>query len=184
MLSRDEALKLVTKYNEGRHHIRHMIAVEAIMRELAKFLGKDENKWGLVGLLHDLDFEQTYHDIRKHGVVSAEILSGIILKDEINSILAHNFENTGVNPSSDMDVALIAADAVSGFIIATALVTPTKRLRDVSLKTLIRKFRDKNFARGSNRDRIKISVELGLPVEDFFSLSLQALQKIADHLQL
>ncbi|MGQ4913754.1 MAG: HD domain-containing protein [Candidatus Asgardarchaeia archaeon] len=184
MISYDEALTLVKQYIKQENHIKHVLAVEAIMRKLAHYFNQDENLWGLVGLLHDLDFEQTANTPEKHARVAAEILKGKLPEEGIHAILAHNYEYTNVQPKSLLDKALIMADAASGFIIATALVMPSKKLAEVKRKTLKKKFKDKTFARGSSRDRMRLSEEIGMNLYDFLELALNALQEIAPKLGL
>jgi len=184
MISREEALKLIDEYLKNPNLKKHVLAVEAIMAALAEKLGEDVEKWRLIGLLHDLDYEITSDDFSKHGIKTVEILGDKIDENMREAIMAHNFENTGVEPKSLVAKALIAADAVSGLIIATALVMPSKKLHEVKLKTLKKKFKDKSFARGSKRERILMCEEIGIPLVDFLEISLKALQEIADKLGL
>ncbi len=178
MLSREEALELVRKYITNEKLVKHVLAVEAIMRKLAERLGENSELWGLVGLLHDLDYELTQSDPSKHGLVAAEILRGKLPDDAIRAIMAHNVK-TGVSDNSRLAIALRAADAVSGLIIATALVMPNKKLSEVKLDTLKRKLKQKDFARGVKREQIYECEKLGINLEEFLDLSLRALQEIA-----
>lgn len=155
-----------------------MFAVEAIMKSLAEHLGESNELWGLTGLIHDLDFEEVKGDMKRHGIVSAEILEGRVPEDVIHTIKAHNFEYTGVDPVTKMDKALIAADAISGLIIACALVMPSKRLSEVKVKSINKKFRESSFARGVDRNRIMFYEDLGIERDTFFQLALEALQSI------
>ena len=180
----DEALRLIRENVSNQKIILHMIAVSAIMRALAKYLQKDEQLWELVGLLHDIDYEKTRSDPKRHGIEAESLLREKVSEEVIHAIKAHNFENTGVNPETDMEKALIAADAVSGLIIATALVMPNKKLKEVRVETLEKKFKQKDFARSVNRDRIKFCEQIGIPLRKFFEISLKALQEISDELGL
>jgi len=161
-----------------------MLAVEAIMRALAEHLGEDEELWGLTGLVHDIDYEKTADNFREHGVLAQEILRGKAPREALRAILAHNYENTGVKPETRLDKALIAADAISGLIVACALVMPSKSVRDVKLRTVERKFKDKDFARGADRKRIILCEEIGIPRKEFFEIALKALQKVGRDLGL
>lgn len=184
MLNREESIKLLKKYIRDEKLIKHSYAVEVIMRAMAKKLERDEELWSIVGLLHDLDYEYTKDYPEKHATVSAQMLEGLLPEDGINAIKAHNYNYTDYIPSTTIDKALIASDAVSGLIIAAALVMPSKKLEEVKLETLINKFKDASFARGCNRKRIELCIDAGIELEPFLKLSLEALQDISDDLGL
>ena len=139
-MNRHMALTLLKENLKKEHMLKHCLAVEAIMRGLAACLRKDQEQWGLVGLVHDIDFERI-RDTSEHGIIAEEILKDDVDKDVIRAIKSHNFENTGIQPETRMENALISADAVSGLVVACALVMPSKRLADVSLDTLKEKFK-------------------------------------------
>jgi putative nucleotidyltransferase with HDIG domain len=179
LLSRDEALTLVKKHVSKKNVIYHMLAVEAIMQSTARYFGENEEIWGLVGLLHDMDYEKTEQTPAKHGLVTEEILKGLVSEDIIRAIKTHNAKYLGVMPESRMEKALVAADAVSGLLVACALVMPSKKLADVKVETAAKKFKDKDFARGADRDRIIVCEEIGIPKEQFFEISLIGLNMIA-----
>lgn len=184
MISIEEARKLVEKEVETDALRKHMLAVSAIMGALANKLeiaGEDKEKWRLVGLLHDLDYERTKNDFERHGLVTAEMLREELPEECLDAIKAHN-ERTGFEPNSEMAKALIAADAVSGLIVPTALMMPSRKLADVSVKSLKKKYKDKSFARTVSREKIMICEDLGLDRNDFFKLALEALQEISDEL--
>ncbi len=183
MISRREALELIRSHISNEKLVKHMLAVEAIMRALARELGEDEELWGLTGLLHDLDYEEVQDDFARHGLRSAELLEGLLPEEALHAIRAHN-DRTGVKPETKLDLALRAADALSGLIVATALVMPNKRLAEVRLKSLKKKFKAKDFARGADRERIRLCEQLGLSLERFLELGLEALKSIADELGL
>ncbi len=183
MITREEALELLRAHVSDEKLIKHMLAVEAIMRALARRLGEDEELWGLTGLLHDLDYEETKDDFSRHGLRSAEMLEGKLPEEGLHAIRAHN-DRTGVQPETKLDFALRASDALSGLIVASALVMPNKKLAEVKVRTLRKKFKSKDFARGVDRDRIRLCEELGLSLEEFFELGLEAMKSIADQLGL
>jgi len=160
---------------------KHMIAVGAIMKKLASLLGEDEETWYYAGLLHDIDYEMV--DMKQHGIKSAEMLEGLLPEEALHAIMAHN-EMTGVEAKTKFDYALIASDAISGLIVATALVIPTKKIKDISIKTLKNKFKDKSFARRIDRSRIMYCEKIGLDLEDFFKISLEAMESVANQLGL
>ena len=184
MINREEAFALLQKYLKDNKLLKHSLAVEAILVKMARNFEEDERLWGLTGLLHDLDYEYTQGEPEKHANVSAQILEGLLPRDAVNAIKAHNYMHTDYIPTTTLDKALIAADAVSGLIIATALVMPSKKLFEVKLKTLLNKFRDNSFARGCNRNRIELCLDIGISQEMFLELSLNALKEISDKLDL
>jgi putative nucleotidyltransferase with HDIG domain len=184
MLDRDEALKLVAKNISKRNIIYHMLAVEAIMRALAKHFGEDEQLWGLLGLLHDVDYEKTEATPEKHSLIAEDILKEKVPDKLVKAIKTHNFKYTGVIPQTRMEKALVAADAVSGLLVACALVMPSKKLADVRIETVSKKFKDKDFARGADRERILLCEEIGLPKERFFEIALNGLKVVASQIGL
>lgn len=183
-MNREEALKLVKNYIKRENLLKHILAVETIMRAIARRLKEDEEKWGIVGLLHDIDFEETFNNPSLHGIKAGEILFGKVDEDIIRSIRSHNFENTKEEPKDKMDFALIAADSISGLIIASALILPSKKLEELKLETLEKKFKQKDFARNCSRERILYCEKIGIKKEEFFEISLQALRNISKELGL
>ena len=184
LISREEAITLLNKYINTKKLIQHSLAVEAIMKEMANQLEEDQNIWSLVGLLHDLDYSYTQQNPEKHANMSATILQGLLPDKGINAIKAHNYIHTDYMPTTDLDKSLLAADAVSGFIIAVALVMPSKKINDVKNESLIKKFNDKSFAKNCNRNKINLCLDLGIKLEDFLELSLNELTKISVELDL
>ena len=186
MLPRESALELVREHVKRGNLIKHVMAVEAIMRALAKELMKDEELWGLAGLLHDIDFDETYNDAKRHGLRSVEIIEeempGRVPEEVIGAIKAHNPEHSGRASRNEIDFALLAADAVSGLIIASALGLPSKKLADLKPDSVARRFRERDFAERCSRENMMLIERLGLSKEILFELSLKALQGI--HLDL
>jgi putative nucleotidyltransferase with HDIG domain len=183
-MTREEALSLVNENVKKRNVVYHMLAVEAIMRSVARFFGEDEGKWGLIGLLHDIDYEKTEATPEKHSLLAEEILKGAVPDDIIRSIKTHNHKYTGVMPETRMDKALIASDAISGLLVACALVMPSKKLVDVKVETVAKKFKDKDFARGAERERILVCEEIGIPRDKFFEVALNGLKNAATEIGL
>jgi putative nucleotidyltransferase with HDIG domain len=182
LLTREEALRILEGNVRRRNIFLHMLAVEAIMRALARRLGGDEELWGLTGLLHDVDFERTCDDFERHGLEAAAILGDSVPKEVLDAIRAHN-SKIG-EPRTPMENALVASDAASGLIIASALVMPSRKLSEVTLEGLIRKFKDRDFARGADRGRILFCERLGLSRDEFLRIALDALKSIAPSLGL
>jgi len=181
-LTRDEAYNLVESKIKRKNIVKHMLAVEAIMKSLAEYFGEDKEIWGLTGLLHDVDFEEVGENFSMHGLKAEEILKGLVPDEVIQAIKAHNYEYTGVQPKTRMEKALIAADAVSGLLVACALVMPSKKLEEVKISTLNKKFKQKDFARNVDRNRINFCEEIGLSREKFFEIALNGLKKISQTL--
>ncbi|KAF5415695.1 MAG: hypothetical protein C5S38_03730 [Candidatus Methanophagaceae archaeon] len=157
-----------------------MLAVSRIMEALADKQAipeEEKGKWALVGLLHDLDYEQTKDNFEEHGLITAEMLKGELPEECLHAIRAHN-ARTGVAPDNVMAKALIAADAVSG------LIVPTRKLSEVKAKSLKKKFGDKSFARTVSRENIMVCEELGLERKEFFTIALDALLPISEELGL
>lgn len=184
MITRTEALTLLKNYLQDDKLRKHSFAVEAIMKETASNLNKDVHLWGIVGLLHDIDYEYTQNNPNEHGNVSAELLKDLLPPQAINAIKAHNYIHTGYLPTNYLDKALIAADAVSGLIIATALVMPHKKLEEVKPISLMKKMNDSSFAKNIDRKRIKLCQDLQLELDDFLTISLKSLQNIHEELSL
>ena len=152
-MRREEALDFVKQYVKRENLLKHMLGVEAIMQKTAEYLGEDKEKWRLVGLLHDIDFEKM-KEPKDHGVMAADILRGKVDDEVLRAIKAHNYEYTGAAPGSKLDYSLIAADSISGFIIACALVMPSKKLIEVRVDSIAKRFKEKDFARNCSRERI------------------------------
>lgn len=180
---REEAIELVRKHVKKENNLKHMLAVGAIMKGLALRLGEDQEKWEVTGILHDIDFE-VCSGLGDHTLVASHMLEGLVEDEVLQAIKAHNYENTGVMPDSNFKRALIASDAVSGLVVAAALVMPSKKLKDVTVKTLIKKYKSKDFAKGADRNRIILCREMGIPLEEFLSIALESMQDIAGELGL
>ena len=183
-MDRNEAISMMKRHVKKDFLIKHMLATEAIMRALARELGKDEELWGMTGLVHDVDFEECKSDWSDHGIISQDLLKGKLPEEGLRAILAHNYEKTGVQPETELDWALLAADAITGLIVAAALVKPDKKLASVTVDSVKNAFKKKGFAAGSNREHIMKCGEFGLEPAKFFEISLKAMQAISDDLGL
>jgi putative nucleotidyltransferase with HDIG domain len=183
--TRDDAYELLKEHIKTDYMIKHSIATEAIMRDLAKRLEQNVEKWGIAGLLHDLDFEETDEDPKKHTLVTEDILKGMGMDSEtIHAIKAHNAEGIGIERKSVFDYALTCAESVTGLIVATALVQPDKKLSSVTSEAVIKKMKKKDFARKVSRERIKDCEGTGLTLEEFMDISVKAMQSIGSELGL
>ena len=181
-MDRDTAYELVLKHMKNKNLIKHALAVEDIMRVLARHLNEDENKWALCGLLHDLDYDKTKDQPDRHALMTAEILKNEgVDEDVIHAIKCHNEKAEMQNL---MDKAIYAADPVSGFIVAATLMHPEKKIVLVDLIFLKKRFREKRFAAGANRGQMASCGKIGLSLDEFLSLSLKAMQDDHDALGL
>ena len=178
MLTRDEAFALLATHVPEAQLISHSLESEAVLAALARRLGKDEALWGVVGLLHDLDYATTKDRTERHGLASAELLAGLLPDEALTAIRAHNFENTGFAPTTDLDFALRCGETVTGLIHANALVRPA-RMDGMDAKSLKKKMKDKAFAASVCRGTIGECQKLGLEQAEFFSLAIAAVAGIA-----
>ena len=184
MIGHDDALALVEERIPNRNLVNHCLATEFIMEAIARHLGlsdEDVARWGLAGLLHDLDYAETAEDFARHGLVSAELLEGQIDEEMLHAILAHAEK---APMESTMDRALYAADPTTGFIVAAALVRPDKSLANVEVKSLKKRWKEGAFARGASREQMATCEEIGIERDDFLALSLDAMKAHAAELGL
>jgi len=180
-MKREKALELIKKRVKNPNSIKHMLATEAIMRTLAINFQEDPEIWGLAGLLHDLDMEdeECLSDPCRHGNKSADELDVLGVEKKItNAIRAHN-EKTGEAPEELIEKCLYAADPLTGLIVASTLVLPSKKLNDLKLESLVKRFRENRFAAGANRDIISSCSSFDMDLEKFLNIGLKAMQEIA-----
>jgi putative nucleotidyltransferase with HDIG domain len=183
-MDRQEALESVEANVENQNLIKHMLATEAIMRALARRLGEDEDKWGMAGLLHDIDVELTEGDMNAHSRLGADLVREMGVTEEIaHAILCHN-EAHGIPTETLLDKALFCADPLTGLITAGALVMPDKKLASLKPKSVRKRFKEKSFASGANREQIAKCSELGIELDDFIELGVAAMQEVAASLGL
>jgi putative nucleotidyltransferase with HDIG domain len=183
-MNREEALDSVKANVENGNLVKHMLATEAIMRALARRLGGDEEEWGLTGLLHDIDVELTEGDMNSHSKLGADLAQELGASEAMaHAILCHN-EAHGVSPETELDRALYCTDPLTGLITAAALIRPDKKLAGLEAKSVKKRFKEKSFAAGANREQIARCSELGLELDEFIELGLKAMQKIAADLGL
>jgi uncharacterized protein len=184
-ITRERALELLQQHLTNANLLKHSLASEAVMRGLARYFGEDEELWGLTGLLHDLDAEVTGDDLRIHTCQTVEILRAEGVAEEIiEAIRMHNEHAHGDKRSERFHHALAAGETITGLITATALVYPDKKLASVKPKSVRKRYKEKLFAAGANRETIAECELIGLPLPDFCDLCLEAMQGIADDLGL
>jgi len=185
--TREEAWDLLTEYTSNPHLINHALAVEAAMRAYARRFEEDEEKWGVVGLVHDFEY-QKYPDLGPggHPFKGSEILREKGWPEElIRGVQAHAPDLTGVTLDSNMEKAIYAVDELTGLIVAVALVRPSKSILDVKVRSVKKKWKDRAFASGVNRQDVEEGAEkLGVPLADHIGIVLAAMQDIADDLGL
>jgi putative nucleotidyltransferase with HDIG domain len=184
-MNRDEALEFLTEKVQKQNLIKHMLAAEAIMKALARELGQDEERWGLAGLLHDVDIDILADDMTRHSLVSADIVREQGFDDEmVDAVAAHN-EAHGLPRNTLMAKALYACDPLTGLITATALVMPDKKLSQINTDKVHKRFYEKRFAANASRENMKsCETELGLPLVKFIEIGVKAMQEIASDLGL
>lgn len=178
---REQAFEILRKYNNEESHIHHAIAVENTMRHFAKIFGENEDLWGVVGILHDIDWELTTQTPEKHCHIAPDLLR----KENIDENIIHAVQSHGygictdVEPSNNMEKVLFTIDELTGLIITAGLVRPSKSLSDLELKSVKKKWKDKAFARGVNREIIKTGAErLGMPLDDVIQETINALRPV------
>ena len=182
---REEALALLKEHVSNKNLVNHSIAVEKIMASLALHLGEDVDLWSLAGLLHDIDYDQTAKEPERHSAVGAEILRahGGFSEELIYAVLVHNHVH-GQPRISTLDKALYAADPLSGLIVAGALIHPSKTLAPLTPEFIIKRFGEKAFARGANREQISCCSEIGIELDSFIAIGLTAMQECATEIGL
>lgn len=182
---RTEGLKILKQNLSNQNLIKHCLAVEAIMRALASRFGEDEEKWGLAGLLYDIDYEKVKNDPSQHSLIGAKMLEDLgIDKDICQAVKFHN-EAHGILPQTLLEKALFVTDPLTGLIVTATLVLPSKKIADLTVENVLNRFKEKAFARGANREIIKKSEELlNLKLEEFVKIGLEAMQGISNELGL
>jgi uncharacterized protein len=185
LIPRAEALELLKSHIKNERMIAHSLSSEAVMRALAQRLGENEEKWGLAGLLHDLDVEITAGNHLTHGIVGAQMLSDLgIDADIVDAIRMHNEAATGLERSTLFQHALSAGETITGLITATAMVYPDKKVASVKSRSVTKRMKEKAFAASVNRESIMECEKIGLGIDEFAALSIAAMSAIADQIGL
>ncbi|MDK2805507.1 MAG: hypothetical protein PWR08_346 [Thermoanaerobacterium sp.] len=184
LINRDEAYKLLKEYNKSESLITHALAVEAVMRHFAELFGEDQEKWGIIGLLHDLDYEMYPNE---HCKKVREILEERGWPEEyIHAIESHGWKLcTDVEPVHKMEKVLYTIDELTGLITATALMRPSKSILDLEVKSVKKKWKQKSFAAGVNRDVIAEGAELlGMDLDKVIEETIIGMRNVADEIGL
>ena len=182
-MDRKVAIDLLKKYNTEEFHIRHALTVEGVMKYFARENGENEEYWGLVGLLHDVDFEMFPNE---HCKKAPELLKEINASDEmIHAICSHAYEScSDVEPVLEMEKILYAVDELTGLIWAAAKMRPSKSTKDMEVSSLKKKFKDKKFAAGCSRDIIQKGADrLGWDLNDLFEKTIMAMRESEDYVE-
>jgi putative nucleotidyltransferase with HDIG domain len=183
MITRQKALEIVEANTENKNLVKHCLCVEAAMRGLAKYFNEDEEMWGLIGLLHDADWEKNRETPHNHTRDTVKWLKEEGLEEDtvIRTILSHNHELNGEEgPKTNLEWSLYTCDELTGIIVTTTLVMPSKKLADVTVESILKKFNSKSFAAAVDRSQIKLCEEkLGIKLEDFIQIILSSMQTIA-----
>ncbi len=184
-MNREEALQLLRGEMKSDILIKHCLATEAIMKRMARELSEDENKWGLCGLLHDLDFEQTAQKPEEHTLITSEMLRQRNFgEDIIVAIQEHNAEAIGRKRETKMGIALTCSESITGLIVAATLVLPDKKIANLKPKSVRKRMKEKAFAKNVSRESIRECEKIGLDLERFVDLSIEAMKEIASDLNL
>ena len=184
MISRKQAFIVIKKYIKDEDYIRKALAVECILKRMAELLEKEVELWGLSGLLYNLDYQYSASSPEQRGVLSAQLLDGLLPEVAVNAIKANNYMHTDYIPITSLDKSLIAAVTASDFIIAIVHESESKKIKDINLDDVIVKFNDSNFAARYNRNRILLCEDVGMQLEFFLNLCLEEMEKISDELNL
>ena len=181
----EQAEELLKNYVTNTKMLYHCYSSEAVMRGLARRLGRDEEKWALAGLLHDIDVEVTNADPKTHALEAVEILREAGIDEEIiDAVKMHNEEATGLPRTTEFQHALAAGETITGLIYATALVYPDKKIADVKPKSVTKRMNQSAFAASVRREHIRECEEIGIPLNEFAEIALDAMKGIADKIGL
>ncbi len=183
-MNRDQAFAIVNEFIENQNLVRHMLSVEAAMRFYAQKFGEDEERWGITGLLHDFDWE-IHPTLDDHPQAGEPLLRERGVPEEILRAIQSHADHTGVLRESQMEKALFACDEITGLITAVALVRPSRSLMDLNVKSVKKKWKDKAFAAGANRDEIAQGAEeFGIELWEHVANVIEAMRRVAPELGL
>ena len=179
-MNREEALAFLDEQIQSVNMKKHCYASEAVMRALARRLGRNEENWALAGLLHDIDVEITNADPYTHGPFASKLLEGKVPPDVLDAIVMHNEIAAGKDRETEFQYALAAGETITGLITATALVYPDKKVASVKVKSVTKRMKEKAFAASVRREVILECEKIGLSLDEFTEISLTAMQEISD----
>jgi hypothetical protein len=186
MITRDQALEIIRQHVKNENIVKHMLATEALMQALAQKLGGNKQEWAMAGLLHDGDYCEEVPP-EKQGVQITDWLreSGYQVPETVAHAMAAHNDDTGVKPESKMDWAIFCGDSLTGLIVAATLVLPSRKLADLKTESVLKRFKEPSFARGTRREDIALCEEkLGLSLQEFVEIGLKAMQGVSKELGL
>lgn len=179
LLFRQQAIDLLHQYIKNERMIFHSLASEAVLRAMAKRLGRDVDQWGQAGLLHDLDVEVTHADPYVHGLETARILMEMgVDPDVVEAIKLHNELSAGVPRTTEFHHALAAGETITGLVVATSLVYPDKKISSVKPKSVVKRMKEKAFAASVKRENILECELIGIPIDEFAELAIGAMASL------
>lgn len=185
MITREDAIDLINQHVTTENIKKHLYATEALMRALARKFSEDEDRWGISGLLHDIDWDITKPDVHRHGPMGYEMLQNEDIDEEMRTAIKKHNYMLEFEPETLLEKALYVTESMTGFIVAVTLMQPTKKLADVGIASILKKWKDKKFAGGVNRDIVeKCQPMLGMSLEEVATTCLQAMQEIHEEMGL
>jgi len=184
-MNREKSFNLLKENLKNKNLIKHSLAVEASMKGLAKHFNQSQELWSLCGLLHDIDYEKVEGSANLHSKKGAEMLDGLGFENSLcDAVLTHN-EAHGITPKDLMAKSLFCVDPLTGLIVAATLVLPSKKINDLKTENILKRFKEKSFAKGANRENIqRCQAYLSLPLEKFVGIVLNSMQEVFQALEL
>ena len=184
-MTREEGWVRLNTYVKSEKMLYHARSSEAVLRALARHLDRDEEQWGMAGLLHDIDVEMTNADPAVHGLKAGELLKDSGMTEEgLDAIRMHNEMATGQDRTTEFQHALAAGETITGLIYATALVYPDRKIASVKPKSIVKRMKQKAFAASVSRENIMECEKIGIPLQEFVEISLNAMKEIAGEIGL
>jgi len=180
MIDRKQAFVLIKKYIKNENLIQQSLIAEAILRKIAKILGKNEELWGLTGLLYNIDYEYTLEEPEKRGIFAAQLLEGLLPDNCINAIKSNNYHYSDYVPSTSLDKSLVATAAITDFIIAVVRSMSLKNISEINMNILKNKLNEPNFINVNLRNRILLCNDVGIDLKDFLQIGINTLREISD----
>ncbi|MDQ7823216.1 MAG: HDIG domain-containing protein [Candidatus Eremiobacteraeota bacterium] len=182
-MEREKALALLKQHMKADNLIKHSIASEAVMKRVARKLGGDEDRYALAGLLHDIDVELTENMPEKHALIAMDLLPDSLPAEVRNAIKRHNEQNGSVREGT-IDFALTASESLTGLVTAMALIIPDKKLSSVKASSIIKRMKEKGFARNVSREAIRECEKIGIPLPEFIEMGVESMKEISGELGL
>jgi len=180
MIDRKQALVLIKRYIKKEYLIQQSLIAESILRKIAKIIGKNEELWGLTGLLYNIDYEYTLEEPEKRGIFAAQILEGLLPENCVNAIKSNNYQYSDYVPSTSLDKSLVATAAITDFIIAVVRSLSVKNINEINISMLKNKLNEPNFLNINLKNRILLCNDVGIDLRDFLQIGINTLKEISD----